>query len=220
MKCLQPNQLFRNPTLAATWRRILREAGEGGREQQIERARAAWSKGFVAEAIDRFCRTQELMDASGQPHKGLLTGDDMARWEATYESPQTFRYRDWTFSKTGPWGQGPVLLQALSLLAGFDISKMPATEPEFVHVVLEVLKLAFADREAYYGDPNFSQVPLDALLSESYAAERRKLIGDSASHESAARCIARVRSAGPEEPAAWFASPATRVADWVSASRP
>lgn len=178
-----PHQLFRNPALAATWRKILSEAGEGTREQQIERARAAWSQGFVAEAIDRFCRTQELMDASGRPHKGLLTGDDMARWQATYEAPQTFRYRDWTLSKTGPWGQGPVLLQALSLLAGFDISKTPATEPEFAHVVLEALKLSFADREAYYGDPNFTQVPLDALLSESYAAARRKLISDSASLE-------------------------------------
>jgi gamma-glutamyltranspeptidase/glutathione hydrolase len=178
-----PQQLFRNPTLAATWRKILGAAGEGTREQQIERARAAWSSGFVAEAIDRFCRTQQLMDASGERHKGLLTGDDMAKWQATYESPQTFRYRDWTFHKTGPWGQGPVLLQALSLLTGYDLSKLPASEPEFVHVVLEALKLAFADREAYYGDPNFSQVPLDALLSESYATERRKLIGDSASHE-------------------------------------
>ncbi|MBM0104395.1 gamma-glutamyltransferase family protein [Steroidobacter sp. S1-65] len=178
-----PNQLFRNPMLAATWRRILDAAGDGTREQQIERARAAWSSGFVAEAIDRFCRTQELMDASGQRHKGLLTGDDMARWQATYEPPQTFRYGEWTFSKTGPWGQGPVLLQALSLLAGFDLEKMPASEPEFVHVVLEALKLAFADREAYYGDPDFTRVPLDILLSQSYAAERRKLIGDRASLE-------------------------------------
>lgn len=179
----QANQLFRNPTLAATWRRILDEAGEGTREQQIDRARAAWSSGFVAEAIDRFCRTQELLDASGRRHKGLLTGDDMARWQARYEAPQTFRYRDWTFCKTGPWGQGPVLLQTLSLLAGFDLTQLKAEEPEFVHVVLEALKLAFADREAYYGDPDFTQVPLDRLLSEEYAAARRKLIGYGASHE-------------------------------------
>lgn len=179
----QANQLFRNPTLAATWRRILDEAGEGTREQQIDRARAAWSSGFVAEAIDRFCRTQELLDASGQRHKGLLTGDDMARWHAHYEAPQTLRHRDWTFCKTGPWGQGPVLLQALSLLAGFDLTQLKADEPEFVHVVLEALKLAFADREAYYGDPDFAEVPLDRLLSEEYAAARRKLIGQGASHE-------------------------------------
>jgi gamma-glutamyltranspeptidase/glutathione hydrolase len=179
----QANQLFLNPTLAATWRRILGEAGEGTREQQIDRARAAWSSGFVAEAIDRFCRTQELLDASGRRHKGLLTGDDMARWQARYETPQTFRYRDWTFCKTGPWGQGPVLLQTLSLLAGFDLSQLKAEEPDFVHVVLEALKLAFADREAYYGDPDFTQVPLDRLLSEEYAVARRKLIGYGASHE-------------------------------------
>jgi gamma-glutamyltranspeptidase/glutathione hydrolase len=177
----QPNQLFCQPALAATWRRILSAAGEGTREQQIERARAVWSSGFVAEAVDRFCRTQELMDATGQRHKGLLTGDDMSRWSSSYEGPQTFRYRDWTFFKTGPWGQGPVLLQALSLLDGFDLAQLP--EPEFVHVVLEAIKLAFADREAYYGDPAFTHVPLDALLSESYAAERRKLIGYGASHE-------------------------------------
>jgi gamma-glutamyltranspeptidase/glutathione hydrolase len=179
----QANQLFRNPTLAATWRRILGEASEGTREQQIDRARAAWSSGFVAETIDRFCRTQELLDASGRRHKGLLTGDDMARWQARYEAPQTFRYRDWTFCKTGPWGQGPVLLQTLSLLAGFDLTQLKAEEPDFVHVVLEALKLAFADREAYYGDPDFTTVPLDRLLSEQYAAERRKLIGYGASHE-------------------------------------
>lgn len=179
----QPNRLFRQPVLAATWRRMLDAAGEGTREQQIERARAAWSTGFVAEAIDRFCRTQELMDASGQRHKGLLTGDDLARWSARYEAPQTFRYHDWTFFKTGPWGQGPVLLQALSLLAGFDLARLSADEPELTHVVLEAIKLAFADREAYYGDPDFTRVPLDALLSESYAIERRKLIGHEASHE-------------------------------------
>jgi gamma-glutamyltranspeptidase / glutathione hydrolase len=177
----QANQLFRQPALAATWRRVLSAAGEGTREQQIERARAAWSTGFVAEAVDRFCRTQELMDASGRRHKGLLTGDDMARWSASYEAPQTFRYRDWMFFKTGPWGQGPVLLQALSLLKGFDLAQLP--EPEFVHVVLEAIKLAFADREAYYGDPAFTRVPLDALLGESYAAERRKLIGKGASQD-------------------------------------
>ena len=177
----QPNQLFRQPVLAATWRRILDAAGDGTREQQIERARAAWSTGFIAEAVDRFCRTQQLLDASGQRHKGLLTGDDMVRWTASYEAPQTFRYRDWTFCKTGPWGQGPVLLQALSLLEGFDLAHL--SEPEFVHVVLEAIKLAFADREAYYGDPAFTRVPLDVLLSKSYASERRRLIGDGASHE-------------------------------------
>ena len=76
--------LFTNPALADTYARVLREsAGAGGREQEIERARKVWSQGFVAEAIDRFCRTQEIMDTSGERHRGVLTGEDMARWQAT-----------------------------------------------------------------------------------------------------------------------------------------
>lgn len=177
----QAGQLFRNTTLANTWRRILKEAGKGSREQQIERARYAWSQGFVAEAIDNFCRAEPLMDASGEAHAGLLTGSDMARWQATYEEPQTFDYCGWTICKTGPWGQGPVMQQTLSILSGYDLSAMDSSSPEFVHLVLEAQKLALADREAYYGDPDFSAIPMEELLSESYAAERRKLIGENAS---------------------------------------
>src|SRR6516225_5953083 len=81
----EPGQLFRNPVLAATYRRILAEAGAGSRERQIERARAAWYRGFVAEAIDQFCRHEKVFDASGGRHGGLLTGDDLARWEAPVE---------------------------------------------------------------------------------------------------------------------------------------
>jgi gamma-glutamyltranspeptidase/glutathione hydrolase len=178
-----PQSLFRNPTLAATWKRILDEAGEGGREQQIDRALAAWYEGFVAEAIDRFCRAEPLMDSSGRHHRGLLTGQDMAGWRPTYEAPVTFDYHGWTVCKTQPWGQGPVLLQALSLLKGFDLSAMDPNGADFAHVVLEAAKLAFADREAYYGDPDFVDVPIETLLSDAYAAERRKLIGERASDE-------------------------------------
>lgn len=178
-----PQSLFRNPTLAATWQRILDEAGEGSREQQLDRALAAWYEGFVAEAIDRFCRAEPLMDSSGRRHRGLLTGQDMAGWRPTYEAPTTFDYHGWTVCKTQAWGQGPVLLQALSLLKGFDLSAMDPNGADFAHVVLEAAKLAFADREAYYGDPDFVDVPIEALLSEAYAAERRKLIGDRASDE-------------------------------------
>lgn len=178
-----PQSLFRNPTLAATWQRILVEAGEGTREQQLDRALAAWYEGFVAEAIDRFCRAEPLMDSSGRRHRGLLTGQDMAGWRPTYEAPTTFDYHGWTVCKTQAWGQGPVLLQALSLLKGFDLSVLDPNGADFAHVVLEAAKLAFADREAYYGDPDFVDVPIDTLLSEAYAAERRKLIGDCASDE-------------------------------------
>ncbi|NQE63625.1 gamma-glutamyltransferase family protein [Caulobacter sp. RHG1] len=178
-----PQSLFRNPTLAATWQRILDEAGEGTREQQLDRALAAWYEGFVAEAIDRFCRAEPLMDSSGRRHRGLLTGQDMAGWRPTYEAPTTFDYHGWTVCKTQAWGQGPVLLQALSLLKGFDLSAMDPNGADFAHVVLEAAKLAFADREAYYGDPDFVDVPIETLLSEAYAVERRKLIGDRASDE-------------------------------------
>jgi gamma-glutamyltranspeptidase/glutathione hydrolase len=78
----EPGRLFRNPTLAATYRRVLGEAGGGAREHQIERARAAWYRGFVAEAIDHFCRHEKVLDSSGRRHGGLLSGDDLARWEA------------------------------------------------------------------------------------------------------------------------------------------
>ncbi len=87
----EPGRLFRNPALAAVYRRILSEAADGGREGQIERARQAWYRGFVAEAIDRFCRREKVLDASGRRHGGLLTGDDMARWEAPVETPLTSR---------------------------------------------------------------------------------------------------------------------------------
>lgn len=178
-----PQSLFCNPTLAATWKRILDEAGEGSREQQLDRALAAWYEGFVAEAIDRFCRAEPLMDSSGRRHRGLLTGQDMAGWRPGYEAPTTFDYHGWTVCKTQAWGQGPVLLQALSLLKGFDLTAMDPNGADFAHVVLEAAKLAFADREAYYGDPDFVDVPIETLLSEGYAAERRKLIGARASDE-------------------------------------
>lgn len=176
--------LFRNPFLAATWQRILAEAGtEGSRETRIDRARRAWSQGFVAEAIDRFCRAEPLMDASGRKHAGLLTGADMAAWEASYEEPVKADFGEWTVCKTASWGQGPVLLQMLRLLEASGIDTVELGSADFVHRVLEATKLAFADREAYYGDPNFVDVPIDPLLSRAYAAERAALIGENASSE-------------------------------------
>ncbi|MBX6367014.1 MAG: gamma-glutamyltransferase family protein [Rhodospirillales bacterium] len=179
----QPGRLMRNRTLAATWRRLLAEAGGGGREAEIEKARRAWRQGFVAEAIDRFCRTQELMDASGRRHRGLLTGEDMARWEARYEAPLTLDYAGWTVAKCNAWSQGPVLLQQLALLSGFDLAGMDPAGPDFLHTVIECAKLAYADREAWYGDPDFVDVPMKTLLSPEYAAARRRLVGDRASLE-------------------------------------
>lgn len=177
-------KLFRNPQLAATWRRIVEEAeSKSGREAQIDAARDAFYRGFVAEAIDGYLRSAEVMDASGEKHGGVLTGEDMAGWQATYEEPLMYDYHDWRVAKTNSWGQGPVLLQALALLKGFDISSMDPAGADFVHLVVEAMKLAYADREAYYGDPDFVSVPMEHLLSDAYNDERRKLIGARASTE-------------------------------------
>ncbi len=178
-----PGRLFRNRALAQTYRRVLAEAANGGREGQIERARAAWYRGFVAEAIDRFCRTEMVLDASGRRHGGLLTGDDLARWQAPVEAPLTFDYRGWTVAKGGPWSQGPVLLQTLALLQGFDLDGLDPLGADFVHLVTECMKLAFADREAWYGDPDFVDVPMATLLGAAYNDARRKLVGEHASLE-------------------------------------
>src|SRR6266540_436650 len=111
-KVPETGSLFTNERLAETYKRMLREAKSAGkREAQIERARKTWSQGFVAEAIDKFCRTQSLMDTSGELHKGVLTGADIARWEATVEAPLTYDYKNYMVCKSGVWSQGPVLLQ-------------------------------------------------------------------------------------------------------------
>jgi len=165
----QPGTLFRNPAVATTYERILDEARGGSREQEIARAGDVWYRGFVADAVDRFVRAED----------GFLTAHDMAGWQATLEPPVSLDYRGHTVFKTGPWGQGPVFLQQLALLEGFELAE--ADPAEFVHVVVECAKLAFADREAWYGDPDFADVPLDLLLSKDYAGERRALVTDTAS---------------------------------------
>jgi gamma-glutamyltranspeptidase / glutathione hydrolase len=181
-KVPETGTLFTNPAIAETYTRVLREAaGPGGREQEIERARKVWSQGFVAEAIDRFCRTQEIMDTSGRRNRGVLTGQDMARWQATIEAPLTYQYGRYTVCKPGPWAQGPVMLQQLALLKHFALDGLDVTGPEFIHTVVECSKLAFADREKFYGDPDFVTVPVETLLSDAYNDERRKLIHHTAS---------------------------------------
>ncbi len=178
----EPNANFKNPVLAETWKRIISEAeAKQGREAQIEAARDAFYRGFVAEKIANYLDTAEVMDASGSRHKAVLTADDMANWSATIEEPVTYDYHGWTVAKIGPWGQGPVFLQTLSILKGMDIAAMAPDGADFVHTVTEAMKLAFADREVYYGDPNFADVPLAHLLSDTYAAARRKLISGEAS---------------------------------------
>ncbi|WP_198295507.1 MULTISPECIES: gamma-glutamyltransferase [unclassified Diaminobutyricimonas] len=174
-----PGERFTNRALADTYERLVREAeaGSAGREAQLDAALKAWSSGFIAQTIDQFSG-REQRDANGMEHRGLLTGEDMQAWSPTYEAALSVTSGEHTVFKAGAWSQGPVLLQQLALLEGVDFN--PRDE-ESIHFVIEAAKLAFADREAWYGDS--TDVPLGTLLSPGYADERRALICDAASHE-------------------------------------
>ncbi len=171
----EPGTLHRNPQLAATYRRILDES-----DGEIEAALDCWYSGFVADAFLRF-QEEEWMDSSGTRHRGLLAAGDLRDWRPSYEVPLSVDYHGLTVLKAGPWSQAPVFLQQLRLLEGFDLAAMGHVSAEYVHTVTECAKLAFADREAWYGDPEFADVPIDELLSRAYADERRTLIGDESS---------------------------------------
>ena len=175
-------ELFRNRDLAAVLARLVREAESAGagRDAQIARALNAFYRGFIADAIDNHCRVA-MMDSSGSPHPGLLSGSDMAVFEARHEEPMVCDFADWSVAKCGPWSQGPVFLQQLRLLEEFGLEQMGFLTAEHIHVVTECAKLAFADREAWYGDPKFARVPSETLLSRDYARERRKLVSTTAS---------------------------------------
>ena len=181
----EAGKLFRNPTLARTWTRVVAEAeaAGGSREDRIEAARRIFQEGFVAEAIADFAAGNEVMDSSGRRHRGLLAGDDMANWRASFEEPLTYDYGRYRVAKAGPWSQAPVFLQQLALLKGFDLAGMDPLGADFAHVVVECAKLAFADREAFYGDPAHVDVPMERLLSDDYSDARRKLVGAEASRE-------------------------------------
>ncbi|MGW1891404.1 gamma-glutamyltransferase family protein [Streptomyces sp. NPDC002004] len=173
-------ELFRNPALAATWRRLIAEATDAGgtdRVAQIEAARKIWSEGFIAEALVRQAG-RPTMDTSGRRNTGTLTAKDLAGWRAGYEAPVTYDWNGWTLCKAGGWSQGPAFLQQLALLP----PELPAYgSADYVHLLIEGCKLAMADREAWYGDA--ADVPLKALLSPEYNARRRALVGAGASRE-------------------------------------
>jgi gamma-glutamyltranspeptidase/glutathione hydrolase len=113
----------------------------------------------------------------------VLRADDMARWQPTVEVPLTYDYGRYTVCKAGVWSQGPVMLQQLALLKGFQLDGLDPAGPEFIHLQTECAKLAYADREKFYGDPKFTEIPITTLLSDAYNNERRKLISDRASLE-------------------------------------
>ena len=179
-------EVWRNDDYARTLKQMCAAeavAQTKGRTAGIEAARDAFYQGEIAHRIADFAAHTSVMDASGRPHAGLLSYEDIAGWHAAVETPPTVNYRGLDVHKCPTWTQGPVFLQQLTLLEGFDLTAMGHNSADYLHTYIECTKLAFADREAYYGDPLFDDVPMDALLSKDYAAERRKLIGPAASIE-------------------------------------
>jgi gamma-glutamyltranspeptidase / glutathione hydrolase len=164
-------EMFRQPGLAATLRALA--AAEqaalvrgASREQAIDAGRDAFYQGPIA----------RTMTAAVREAGGVMTDDDLAGYHGRIEEPATAPYRGYTVYKAGFWNQGPALLQTLRILDGFNLAAMGAGSADAIHTTVEAIKLAYADRDRYYGDPDFNRVPGDVLLSAPYATTRRALI--------------------------------------------
>lgn len=157
-----------HPKLAATFRKLVEteQQTSGSREDKLQAARDRFYRGDVADDLVAFYKSQG----------GFLRKEDLAAHETRVEDPVTAEYRGYTVCKCDTWTQGPVLCQTMRILEGFDLAAMGHMSADYVHVLAEALKLAFADRDEYYGDPLFSQVPMAALLSDEYTQLRRPLI--------------------------------------------
>jgi gamma-glutamyltranspeptidase/glutathione hydrolase len=166
-----------NPALSGFFDGLIRSerAANGSRETRIRAARDSFYRGRAAEQIERFL-ARPVRDGTGRAHAGLLTAQDLAGYQGRIEEPVHASYRGATVWKCPPWSQGPVFLQQLRLLEGFDLASMGAASADAIHVWAECAKLAFADREAVYADPLFEKVPLDRLLSDDYITKRRELV--------------------------------------------
>jgi gamma-glutamyltranspeptidase/glutathione hydrolase len=156
-------------------------SGAASREEAIDLARVAWRE-RVGAAVEAFVGIPHR-HSDGGDHAGVLTAADVATFEASYEDATTVQFRGYTIAKTGAWGQGPALLASLKILEGFDDAALDPSTELGAHTILEAQKLAMADRDVWYGDPASDDVPLPYLLSEDYAAQRRALVADTASHE-------------------------------------
>jgi gamma-glutamyltranspeptidase/glutathione hydrolase len=160
--------VFREPILAKTLRDLAaaEKKAHGNRSAKLRAVRDLFYKGSIAKRI---------ADFNGQ-NGGLIAYSDLANFHAETDQPVIGTYRGYEIDKPGFWTQGPVMVEALNILEGFDLKAMGHNSPEYLHTVIETVKLAFADRDQYYGDPKFSKIPEEILLSKEYAAERRKLI--------------------------------------------
>jgi gamma-glutamyltranspeptidase/glutathione hydrolase len=175
----QVGEIYTQPDLAVMFRQLMeaeRREQRQGRTEGLLAAREAFYKGPIAERIVNFIHDNEFPDATGMKNSGLITLEDLASYATRVERPVTANYRGYDLYKCGPWCQGPVFLQQLNILEGYDLAALGHNSAEYIHLVAETAKLAFADREKYYGDPDYLKVPLKTLLSKEYAARRRRLI--------------------------------------------
>lgn len=178
----EPGELFINPALAQVYSNVIHQAEDASsnREGQIEAALSYWYEGPIADAFGDFCQSSSF-DVSGAQHRGLLVTQDLHGWRPPIERPLRGEFGGLEVFKCGAWSQGPAFLQALRILENENFGALDDLGPEFVHLVTEALKLAFADRDAWYGDSE--DVPLATLLSAGYARERRALVGSVANAE-------------------------------------
>jgi gamma-glutamyltranspeptidase/glutathione hydrolase len=205
-------ETWRNPHLARTFEKLVaaeHDARALGRERSLRAARDRFYKGDIAREVVAYQRETRLLDANGFESPGLLTVDDFAAFETHIEPPVTANYRGYDVYKCGPWTQGPAFLQALNILEGMDVRALGLNSADYVHAVVETLKLALADRDQYYGDPRFVHVPMRGLLSKEYAAARRRLIDrERASLDVRPGDPYPYEGGVPEAPLAWTATAA------------
>ncbi len=165
----EAGSLLTQPGLANTLRAMLPGSGNGhtlSRVEGLQRARDVFYNGPVAQLI------ADSVASVG----GIMTTDDLAAYRSQYETPVKTTFHGYEIHGQDTWTQGPMLMQTLNMLENFDLKSMGHNSPQYIHTVIEALKLAFGDREAHYGDPDFSVIPIDGLLSKEYAAERAMLI--------------------------------------------
>jgi gamma-glutamyltranspeptidase / glutathione hydrolase len=161
-------EIVRMPALAKTYRELVavEKRTRGNRAKKLQAVRDYFYKGALAKRLAKF----------SEENGGLIRYDDLAKFHADIDEPKHASFHEYEVYKPGFWTQGPVMIEALNLLEGYDLKAMGHNSPAYLHTLVEAVKLAFADRDRYYGDPKFSKIPEETLLSKQYAAERRKLI--------------------------------------------
>ncbi|MBP2437455.1 gamma-glutamyltranspeptidase [Microbacterium amylolyticum] len=175
-----PGDLIPRKAYARTLRLLIETASGTTREDRIDSVRAEWKTGIVASALASAARTPHR-HSTGADHAGVMTAEDIASFEASWETPVSTTFRGIDVVKQGPWGQGPALLIALALLDGFDDAQIDPSTADGAYRILEALKLALADRDAYFGDVDDPEALLSALLDPAHIERRRELIGETAS---------------------------------------